>query len=252
LKRFSKIAAVITALLVSTIGIGAADIESQEFADFLRGLPGPGAPRLYEDAVVFTASSRDYHRVGIAFAHEGYAPVHWFQNLVTPVDPSKVTDDDRKKGIHPNEDTGILFHVQVVPDGLDALDYRLVVDGLWTADPLNPVQVQSLTGFTASRVLVPARLRPPSPTGGPAGSLRFTFDAPPGEIVTVAGSFNNWDPFMYRLDESAPGVYTLTLALPPGLYEYVFYCRGARSLDPYNPAKLYARGGEAVSVARVE
>jgi 1,4-alpha-glucan branching enzyme len=70
---------------------------------------------------------------------------------------------------------------------------------------------------------------------------------PPGEKVTVAGSFNGWDPFMYELTENPAGTYSLCIPLPPGKYQYIFFHRGERWLDPYNPNRVYSRDGMPAS-----
>jgi hypothetical protein len=224
-------------LLTLTIGIGAADLESYQFIDRLLSLPGPGAPVIFEDTVIFTAPS-SYRRVGISFAYEGYSRVYWYKKLMVPEDPRVIAAMGKKKNIDPNKDSGILFHVQTIPEDIRNLDYRMVIDGLWTSDPLNPLAMKDEAGLTQSRVAIPARARPPSTFDAPKGSLRFTYSTAPGETISVGGTFNGWDPFMYELKETSPGVYTLTLALPPGTYQYVFFHRGERLLDPNNPNKI--------------
>jgi hypothetical protein len=64
---------------------GAVDYSSFSFNDRLLSMSGPGAPVLFENEVIFTASSRS-RRVGIAFAHEGFSRVHWFKKLMTTTD----------------------------------------------------------------------------------------------------------------------------------------------------------------------
>jgi hypothetical protein len=240
-----------TALLIVSIGIiRAADLESYQFIDRLLSLPGPGAPVIYEDTVIFTAPS-SYRRVGVSFAYEQYSKVYWYQKLMIPEDPAVIAALGKRKDVNPNKDSGILFHVQTVPEGLRNMDYRMIIDGLWTPDPLNPQAVSGPSGISQSRVVIPNRPRTPSTYDAPQGSLRFAYTAPPGETVTVGGSFNNWDPFMYELEETSPGYYTLTLALPPGTYQYVFFHQGERIPDPYNHEKVYAKNGKAVSQATV-
>ncbi|WP_043922604.1 isoamylase [Leadbettera azotonutricia] len=240
-----------TALLILTIGIiGAADLESYQFIDRLLTLPGPGAPVIFEDTVIFTAPS-SYRRVGISFAFEGYSRVYWYKKLMIPEDPAVIAAMGKKKNINPNKDSGILFHVQTIPEDIGNLDYRMVIEGLWTPDPLNPLAVRDEAGLTQSRVAIPVRAKPPSTFDAPAGSLRFTYNSAPGETITVGGTFNGWDPFMYELRETSPGVYTLTLALPPGTYQYVFFHRGERLLDPHNPNKIYTKQGMTASVAKI-
>ena len=243
--------ALITALLLVFIigNIGAVDIQSQHFIDFLRALPEPGKPVIYENGVVFTFSS-SHRRVGISFAHEGYARIHWFRHLMIPRDVADLYVDGRlQRHVEPNIDSGIMFHVEVFPENVQNLDYRLIIDGLWTADPLNPMTVTGSSGITASRVPLPARPAreaPPAP-----GTYRFSFQAQPNEIITVGGDFNSWDPFMYQLRETSPGLYTLTLPFPPGSFQYVFFHHGEQVPDPENSSRLFDREGRYVSVGVV-
>jgi hypothetical protein len=235
-------------LLIVSIGmIGAADIDSSQFINHLMNLSEPEGPVVLEDVVLFTASS-NYRRVGIAFAHEGYSRIYWYRKLMVPQDPAVIAAAGKKK-IDPHRDSGILFHAASVPPGLKVLEYRMVIDGLWTADPLNP-RHSLLAGLSQSVVPLPERPAP-ALTAGEEGVLRFTYDAPPGELITVGGSFNRWDPFMYALREVRPGFYSLSLPLPPGIYQYVFFHRGDRLLDPRNPRKIYTKDSKAASEAEV-
>ena len=57
--------------------------------------------------------------------------------------------------------------------------------------------------------------------------------AEPGSAVTIAGTFNAWDPLTDRLkDDAGIGVYTATLHLQPGRYEYKFIVNGVWCIDP--------------------
>jgi hypothetical protein len=233
-------------LLILTIGtIGAVDLGSYQFIDHLLSLPGPGAPEIFEDAVIFTAPS-SYRRVGIAFAFEGYAKVYWFRKLLIPRDPAEIAAEGKKKNIELNRDSGILFHVQTVPEGTRNLDYRMIIDGLWTHDPLNPPDAMGPPGLNQSRIAIPDIPRP-LPVPESPGILSLSYNAPPGETVTVAGDFNNWDPFMYEMKETSPGFYSLSLPLLPGIYRYVFFHRGERIPDPHNRDKVYSPEGKIAS-----
>jgi len=234
-------------LLIFIIGnIGAADTDSYRFIDHLRAISRPGMPEIYEDSVLFTAPS-SYNRVGISFAHEGYARVHWFRRLMVPKDSAEFTVRGRiQRGIDQNQDSGIMFHLEPIPQGNKYLDYRMIIDGLWTTDPLNPLSVSGPSGIVESRFPLP---EPPRtfPDTTPPGTYRFNFRSQPGETVTVGGSFNNWDPFMYVLKEISPGFYTLSLPLPPGSFLYVFFHRGEQVPDPDNPQRLYTHDGMIAS-----
>jgi hypothetical protein len=235
-------------LLVAVSALaGAADLESYEFIDRLLSLTTPGAPEIFDDAVIFTASS-GLRRAGIAFAYEDFSKIYWFRQLLIPQDTPETPIPQEKKAVNIYKDSGIIFYVHQVPEHISNLEYRLIIDGLWTVDPANPLsRKDSVSGLAYSVVTMPPRKAVPGPLKGPPGSLSFNFRGPPGETVTVAGSFNGWDPFMYELREGPAGVYTLDVPLPPGVYQYVFFHRGQRYLDPYNPRRIYARDGRPAS-----
>lgn len=57
----------------------------------------------------------------------------------------------------------------------------------------------------------------------PREGVRLSFSSPSAASVSVAGSFNQWDPERNRLaSPDSKGVWTITLPLPPGRYEYRF------------------------------
>ncbi len=63
----------------------------------------------------------------------------------------------------------------------------------------------------------------------------FEIDAGPGREVSVAGSFNDWDPTQKKLsDKKGTGVYTGFSLLEPGTYEYKFVVDGDWRLDENN------------------
>jgi hypothetical protein len=247
-KNKMKVKALITTvLLILIIGnIGAVDIESYQFINHLRDIIRPGKPEIFEDCVLFTASS-SLHRVGISFAHENYSVVHWFQRLMVPRDPAELLVNSR---IDPYKDSGIMFHVENIPADLKNMDYRLIIDGLWTTDPTNPLRVYGPSGVAESRFPLPERHITAVVQSTP-GVYQFSYSAPSGETITVGGSFNNWDPFMYELRETIRGFYTLSLPLPPGDFQYTFFYRGEQIPDPANIRKLYTRDGRIVSEATV-
>jgi hypothetical protein len=234
--------------LIFTAGLGFAvdieSIESHKVIEYLLSLKEPDTPTFIEDMVVFTASS-SLRRVGIAFADEGFNKVHWFRQMLVSQDPLDMLINPKA---NPNKDSGILFYVHKPPEGAAAIEYRLIINGLWTTDPVNPnMRRDSNSGLTWSILALPPRQPNLNPLNGPPGSLSFSFKGPPGETVSVGGSFNGWDPFMYELKEGPPGTYTINIPLPPGRYQYVFFHRGQRYLDPNNASRVYSKDGRAAS-----
>lgn len=68
--------------------------------------------------------------------------------------------------------------------------------------------------------------------------VRFVLYAPKVSSVALAGSFNEWDPARTPLAPAGEtGVWTVTLALPPGQHTYAFVVNGQQWLpDPAAPA----------------
>jgi hypothetical protein len=226
---------------------GAADWETYELIDRLLSMGAPGAPVIYNNFVIFTADS-SLRRVGISFAHENFAGVYWFKKLILFQDSLYAQIPPGQKEPDPYRDSGIQFHVYEFPDHLKELEYRFVINGLWTTDPNNSqIRRDPVSGLILSVLRLPARPYKPDPFEGLPEGLIFTFNGPPGETVTVAGNFNGWDPFMYEMKEYPAGVYTLLIPLQPGKYQYVFFCQGKRIVDVYNPLRSYARDGSAAS-----
>jgi hypothetical protein len=232
--------------------LSALDTESYRFIDRLLSFKEAGAPEIFEDAVIFTAPSSQ-RRVGVAFANEGFSKVYWLRQLMIPQDIQDAPIPEGKKKPDPYKDSGILFYAYQVPEGLEQLEYRMVLNGLWTTDPKNPQSRRDASGITNSVIRLPPNDdRRKTVNDGPPGALNFRFEGPPGEMVTVAGSFNGWDPFMYELREYPAGVYSLSIPLPPGTYQYVFYYRGERQMDPNNFRRVYTREGITASEAVIK
>jgi len=234
--------------LIFTAGFGfAVDIESVEspkVIEYLLKLNEPAPPAFIEDMVVFTASS-SLRRVGIAFVDEDFNQVHWFRKMLVSQDAAALLINPKAD---PYIDSGILFYVHKLPEKINALEYRLIINGLWTTDPINPnTRRDSKSGLTWSILALPPREPNFSPFQGPPNSLSFFFNGPPGETVSVGGSFNGWDPFMYELKEGPAGTYTINIPLPPGTYQYVFFHRGQRYLDPNNARRVYSKDGRVAS-----
>ena len=227
-------------------GINAAETESYQVIEHLLSLPGPCAPIVVDDVIIFTAPS-SYRRAGVAFSHEGFSQVHWLRQLLIPQENLSLPEMHGKKQ-DPYKDSGLLFYIHEIPENTPAIEYRMVINGLWTLDPANSLsRTDSATRLKYSVLELPVREKKPDFFSGPPGSLNFNFKGPPGETVTVAGSFNGWDPFMYELKESPAGTYSLNIPLPPGRYQYVFFHRGERYVDPNNPSRVYSRDGKAAS-----
>ena len=65
--------------------------------------------------------------------------------------------------------------------------------------------------------------------------VTFTLHAEKGQDVYVAGEFNGWDPTAKKMAYKArQGIYTATLKLAAGTYQYKFVIGGTWCADPEN------------------
>jgi 1,4-alpha-glucan branching enzyme len=65
--------------------------------------------------------------------------------------------------------------------------------------------------------------------------VTFTVHAEAGKAVFVAGEFNGWDPTAKKMAYKArQGVYTATVKLAPGTYQYKYVIDGTWCADPEN------------------
>ena len=65
--------------------------------------------------------------------------------------------------------------------------------------------------------------------------VTFTVRAEAGKAVYLAGCFNQWNPTGKKMtDKKKDGVYSTTIKLAPGTYEYKFVVDGVWCADPDN------------------
>ena len=150
---------------------------------------------------------------------------------------------------------GVFLLLLDVPEGLESLTYRIAVDGLWTYDPANPQRFDDGSGVVFSTFslegLPPRSLI--SPEVRSEGEVTFRYRGRPGRFVSLIGEFNHWDPFWEPMPEDSrrPGLYQLTLRLPPGPHYYVFSVDGDRVPDPLNVELAENAEGYRVSTFQV-
>lgn len=172
--------------------------------------------------------------VALAFAHEGYNRKHYFL---------RNSRDVYFLVYEPRQDAGL--------QGRTALDYRFILDGLWTVDPLNTRQFRDNRGVLVSTLDIPAAtgtfINSPLVSGN--GEVEFVFRGAPGARISVVGSFNNWDPFMHPLreDSQVPGIYRVRLRLPSGPVYYSYMVGAEKVNDPLNPRVATYKDGESCS-----
>ncbi len=80
----------------------------------------------------------------------------------------------------------------------------------------------------------------------------LSFSAPEAREVLVAGDFNGWETCSDSLKRSKQGIWTTTLNLPPGSYEYRFLVDGDWCNDPHCADTIRNCYGTENCVLRVE
>jgi hypothetical protein len=116
------------------------------------------------------------------------------------------------------------IEIRLSPLGLLALGVALAIGmALFVAPRQRP--------FIASALHVGAA------SGEAAGDhhvvVRFALEARGANRVAVAGSFNDWNPEGLPMEDvNRDGVFVTTVALPPGIHEYMFVVDGEWVPDP--------------------
>lgn len=86
---------------------------------------------------------------------------------------------------------------------------------------------------TAKRVGAARKKATPQVRKTAEKSVSFSVRAEPGKTVYLSGSFNQWNPAGKKmLDKKNEGVYTVSVKLAPGVYEYKFVIDGTWCADP--------------------
>ncbi|AYE36215.1 hypothetical protein DB313_01725 [Borrelia turcica IST7] len=170
--------------------------------------------------IMFYPPDKSIRKVFAVFDFDGYAKKYLFQK--------------NKYG---------LFFVKVnLPHGLCRIKYKLVVDGIWTNDEYNtnivydkdliPFSVIDISGINDSYI----SLRNPIDSSD-SREVEIFYIGRPGQVVTIAGNFNNFNPFLNRLieQEHNQGIYTIKLKdLPKGRIYYYFVDSGNKVIDKNN------------------
>lgn len=84
-----------------------------------------------------------------------------------------------------------------------------------------------------------------------AKNVTFTVHADKGKAVYVAGEFNKWNPTAKKMAYKA-GVYTATVKLAAGTYQYKFVIDGTWCADPENVNSVANDQGTFNSVIEVK
>ena len=244
MKRFSKFLLIFLVTIFCNFSIFAlTEDEEYEAENLVFSINGVSEPKVHDNFIVFTAENKFRH-VGIAFDFEDYGTIHDFYRNV-------FYDIDMK------ERDSILFYICKIPEKTEKISYRLVIDGVWTTDPYNSQKYYSSQADTyLSYVDIPfnpdkIKTENVEATATSKNSTHFVYKGEPGQKIRLAGTFTNWDSYIYEFKETSSGFYELSLSLPKGTYYYAYYNGRKSFADNTNPNKVYTDDGKVASVLEV-
>jgi hypothetical protein len=122
--------------------------------------------------------------------------------------------------------------LRVSPIGAFATAAALVGIVAFSAWQLSAIEETQIASQPVAVDLVPV-----SNTGeAPLVLHQFTYYQKGLQSIALVGQFNDWDPDSTALQEVSPGVWTVSMRLRPGVYEYQFILNGKqRVTDPTMP-----------------
>lgn len=223
-------------MFLNTLFVFASDAEGLKkyfYDKIIHEIDHVQAPVITDDYIVFTADSSNRF-VGIAFDFENFQTIHPFQIL-------KTYDHNG------DEKSSLLFYCYERKHNVSSIKYRLVMDGLWTTDPENPIREydESINLYFSklSNLGEIATFTKTQPN-----TTSFIYKGEPGLDLRLAGNFTNWDPWIYTMKETRPGYYELNLPLPTGKYYYSYFVGLTQILDNTNPNKEYTSDGRTANI----
>lgn len=128
--------------------------------------------------------------------------------------------------------------------------YRFVVDGFWIPDPTNPNFVydagrEKLSLLTLTNEFIPDKKYPLWISND---VYRFQHVATNAKVVSLAGDFNNWNPYSHQMKYQGGGLFSIDIILDPKkLYLYSFVEDGMWVFDANNKKQYRNQQNRAVS-----
>lgn len=223
-----------------------AGIESVAYNNLVASISRVREPVVSGRYIIFTACGTARH-TGIAFEYEKYKKIYSFQRIIKKDELGKPQKDAQGKALE-----SILFYITEIPPGLREIRYRMVIDGLWTTDPLNANTAYDYDNGINISTLPVEYYEIFQTNNVNQGHIRFTYNGKPGSLIRLAGTFNNWDPFMYEMTETSPGKFEIVLPLPRGTWFYAYFEGTNQMPDNTNHDRVYTKDGRIASVVTVE
>lgn len=200
--------------------------------EWLQTVEGNQAPFVMDGYMLLSrASNPQVSYQGIAFRHEQFQIIHRFL-----------------KNAH-----GTFIMAYKLPSGEAPIVYRLIRDGLWSADTTNQIHIKDAHGFKLSclplaQPIEDERLTPFVDDG----LTTFRYQGDRHKTIFLTGDFISWDPYTYKMEEIRPGFYEARIKLPPGKHRYYFLQNGVKIIDDFNPHTDYSRLEGVVSVFELQ
>lgn len=245
--KFLVCAALLCGLAVTSLNAKeAGNYQNFELDSLLHDIDRPQAPVITDNYIIFT-SDQSNRSVGIAFDFENYKVIHPFQLLTN----TEIEEGKKKKDTKVTVTRKHLFYCFPREHMYTSIKYRLIVDGLWTTDPLNPNKVyDESVNLYFSKLDLPGSIKNLTEQKED-DTVHFIYKGDKGLDLRLAGTFTNWDPWIYEMKEVQPGLYELDLPLTSGTYYYNYYVGLTPILDNTNPNKAYTADGRSASVITV-
>ena len=83
------------------------------------------------------------------------------------------------------------------------------------------------------------------------GRISFKLDAPGAKKVSLVGDFNKWNPKTHLMRKDKKGLWSKTILIPPGRYEYKFFVDGEWWNDPHNDQTVFNSFGSINNVLTI-
>lgn len=212
--------------------------DTYEYDLTLTAVTGVKAPYISNNYLVFTAPVTS-NSIGIAFDFEEFRTIHYFKLK-------------KNYGYDGDVTSSYYFYITEAPRKISRVCYRLVIDGLWTVDPLNPNKTYNAEeNYSLSYIdLPPEEIEITEKLAN--GLTHFVCHAESGKKIRLGGTFTNWDSWIYEMEEVEPGKYVIDIPLHPGTYYYSFYNGITPFLDETNPIRGYSGDGRIVSGIKID
>ncbi|MBN1500027.1 MAG: hypothetical protein JW982_07725 [Spirochaetes bacterium] len=170
-----------------------------------------------ENGVLFTCKNRKAKKVGISGNFSSWKEI------------------SMNKG-----ENGVWFYFLSDSGNLDEINYKFIIDGIWTYDTENPEKKDDMAGSFVSLAFPPAaefsrhvsyRIIEKKDR---YSTIEFRIYNKDAYYISLAGDFNRWNPENDVLQKGRDGIWTITKKIPFGTFRYKFMIDGKWEVDLYN------------------